>query len=479
MTASIIEQLPAEANAVNKMDEKSTQALPTETHLSWAQRWHEIRPYLIFALQSFMIQFLSGMNDSNLGIILPSMKAHYGLSQYVVSVIFLCNTAGYMFAAVMNGYLIRYFSQSKTALIGACSMIIGFLVNLFAVPFPVMCVFMTTIGFGIALTQAASNVVCGEMPYGTLMLSFLHAFYAAGGLIGPLMASGLLSSQKPWNTSYMVLCGLAGANAISIFICFRKLRTGSEMELDAEKEHMIQQQISPSAVTVAVKQDEESLDVKAEQKSQNLLAQAFKYRITAVGALFLLFYTGTEVTIGNWGFTYLISTRSTDTVAMAHIMSGYWAGICAGRLFLGFATTRFGEKRTVYGYLAMIVAMMMLLWFVPYIGANATALVITGIMLGPIFPTMITIAHQIVPTRLYATSVGFLSAFASAGTALFPYATGVLIGSEGVESMLPFCVAISTVMLITWFFIPDPRPPTKASAKLKTWIAHIRGGGHQ
>ncbi|KAI9492062.1 major facilitator superfamily domain-containing protein [Zychaea mexicana] len=385
-----------------------------------------------------MIQFVSGLNDGNLGIILPSIKAHYGLNQYVVSIIFLCNAAGYMTAAVLNGYLIRSTSQSKTALLGACSMIVGYLVNLFAVPFPVMCIFMTTIGFGIALTQAAANVVCGEMPYGMLMLSFLHAFYAGGALVGPLLASGLLSSQKPWNTSYMVFATTVAASTTT-----------------------------PS--------DQESMTCKeqANSKNTNLLSQIFKFRITSIGAVFLLFYTGTEVTIGNWGYTYLISTRSTDTNAMAHLMTGYWAGICAGRLFLGFATSRFGEKRMVYCYLAMIVVMMVLLWLLPYIGANATSLVITGIMLGPIFPTVVSVAHNIVPTHLYATCVGFLSAFASAGTALFPYATGVLIGAEGVSAMLPFCIATSCAMLIMWFFVPDPRPPTKFSAKMRTWKTQI------
>ena len=46
--------------------------------------------------------------------------------------------------------------------------------NLFAVPFPLICIFTTTIGFGNALTQAAANVVCGEMPYAMLALSFAH-----------------------------------------------------------------------------------------------------------------------------------------------------------------------------------------------------------------------------------------------------------------------------------------------------------------
>ncbi|CDH57842.1 major facilitator superfamily mfs_1 [Lichtheimia corymbifera JMRC:FSU:9682] len=481
------EHLPSPSGAplpteVMMHDDKSTmpngatagdgQPPPPLSHIhkrSWMERWQTIKPYFLPMIQAFFIQFITGINDSQLGIMLPSIKAHYGLSQYVVSIIFLCNTCGYMMAAVSNGFLIKYLSQAKTALIGSISMVLGFLVILFALPFPVMCVFMVAVGFGVALTQASSNVVCGEMPHNTLMLSFLHAFYGAGGLIGPLLASAILAQGQPWNTSYKVMCGFAGFNTLSILICYRKLRIRSEREADAAlAEKQLQNESNDDnnsdhdslgstcpTVVSSTEDDIESFDGKT--KEPNLLSQVLNYRICYVGCAFLLFYTGTEVTIGNWGYTFLITARSSDTVAMAHVMSGYWAGICAGRLFLGFVTSRFGEKRMVYVYLTIIVAMLILLWLIPYIGANATALVVTGFTLGPIFPTTVSVAHQIMPTKLYATAVGFLSAFASAGTAVFPYATGVLIGSQGVQAMLPFCVATSSCMWLLWLFMPDPR----------------------
>lgn len=80
----------------------------------------------------------------------------------------------FIIAAFANGYLVKHISQARTALLGSCSMVIGFLVVLFGVPFPVMCIFIVFVGLGVGLTQASSNVVCGELPYNTVMLSFLH-----------------------------------------------------------------------------------------------------------------------------------------------------------------------------------------------------------------------------------------------------------------------------------------------------------------
>ena len=45
-------------------------------------------------VQSFYMLFLVGANEANIGIIIPSLRVHYNLSQVVVSVIFLCVTFG-------------------------------------------------------------------------------------------------------------------------------------------------------------------------------------------------------------------------------------------------------------------------------------------------------------------------------------------------------------------------------------------------
>ena len=112
MVASIISQLPPESthHSTVQVNEKSIDLslTPTETEsLTWIQRWRCVSPYMVTAIQSFMIQFISGLNDGNLGIILPSIKAHYGLSQYVVSIIFLCNALGYI-----TGIYIMYIFHS-------------------------------------------------------------------------------------------------------------------------------------------------------------------------------------------------------------------------------------------------------------------------------------------------------------------------------------------------------------------------------
>ncbi|CAO3593869.1 unnamed protein product [Absidia cylindrospora] len=226
----------------------------------------------------------------------------------------------------------------------------------------------------------------------------------------------------------------------------------------SKKKENDEEQVETNSTTTTSKNKDDS----------QLISETLHQPILYAGAVFLLLYVGTEVCIGNWGYTFLITSRSSDTVAMARIMSGYWGGICAGRLFLGWLTLKVGEKRMIYGYVTVLIGMLLLLWLVPLVAVNATALVIIGITIGPLFPTTVALTSKVVPEHLRATTIGFLCAFGSGGSALFPYVGGVLIGSLGVGSLLPFCISLASMMLISWLFVPNP----DASKSAYQWLIY-------
>lgn len=70
----------------------------------------------------------------------------------------------------------------------------------------------------------------------------------------------------------------------------------------------------------------------------------------------------------------------------------------------------FGEKRMILVYLIVSCGMVILVWQATSIGTDAAGLVILGAVLGPMFPTAISVSHQVLPKHLHATAVGFLVA---------------------------------------------------------------------
>ena len=64
---------------------------------------------------------------------------------------------------------------------------------------------------------------------------------------------------------------------------------------------------------------------KEEQKAEgNVLFLALHQRVVWLAALFLLFYVGTEVSLGVWSFSFLIQARQGQLLISGWIVSGYW-----------------------------------------------------------------------------------------------------------------------------------------------------------
>ena len=75
---------------------------------------------------------------------------------------------------------------------------------------------------------------------------------------------------------------------------------------------------------------------------------------------------------------FLVSVRNGDPSKVGYIASGFWAGFTLGRVALADITHRFGERRMVFVYTALAVAMQLLFWLVPDITVNAVTVCFLG-----------------------------------------------------------------------------------------------------
>ncbi|CAO3670492.1 unnamed protein product [Umbelopsis ramanniana] len=407
---------------------------PTELIETDRQR---LRKTIFQILQCFYTVALMGLQDGNFGVILPRLKEYYSVSDSLISILFLLQAGGYFAMAFSNGWVVSKITQRGSLYLGCFMLVVGYIVILFGLPFPVMCVMMIIVGGGLSLSNAGCNVYIITAPYTTTVLNLLHACYGTGALIGPLMASSLLANNLSWRVSYMILAGLSGLSLLGIYINFRN----SEFEVHLEPEP----ESTPGSEEVTVKKD-------------GVFKQVLKQRVTHVCSVFLLLYVGTEVTFGSWSFSFLTEVRGGDPVKLGQVTSGYWAGLTFGRIFLGTITARFGEKRMVALYLVVTSAIIILIWQATPLAVDLTGLVILGMALGPIFPTTVSMVSQILPRYLHTTAIGFLVGLGQGGAALFPFVNGQIAGKAGIIGMMPFTLALSLAMLASWIFMPSNGP---------------------
>ncbi len=380
---------------------------------------------------SFVAFILIGASDGATGVLIPSMSAHYGVNKATISLLFLAGAAGYLLAAFNSGPLVGKLGQRLFLVVGVSSYLVGAAAFSLMPPFEVLLLAVVAIGFGAGNIDAGLNAYIAGLPNNTTTLNYLHAFYGAGAWIGPVIASGLLAAQFAWNSVYMVWVVLSLIVLVGFALAFRG---------------------QPSTTREAT-----------QRGGRSVMLAALRLRVVWLGAFFLLFYVGTEVSMGSWSFSFLTQTRHGSTLFSGWAVSGYWLGLTVGRLTMGFLARKVGNRRLIQGCIAGALLGLLIIWVAPNEAVSALGLGLTGFSLGPIFPTTIALMSGLVEPRILPSAVGFLASLGSLGAAFFPWLAGNLAQQVGLVVLLPYAMALTCVMLCIWLAL-QARPGSAAPA---------------
>jgi len=370
---------------------------------------------------SFFTFILIGINDGALGVLLPGMQTTYHAGKGTISLLFLAGTCGYFIASFNNGLLLEKLGNRRFLLLATLIMGLGFAILSSRPPFLLLLLGIVPIGFGVAMLDAGLNSYIARLPDNTARLNYLHAFYGIGALLGPLVASAFLALGWVWNSVYFIWIGMTIVVFTGIGLAFPR---------------------------------EEKPAHKEEQKVEgNVLILALRQRVVWLAAFFLLFYVGTEVSLGVWSFSFLLQERNGQILFSGWTVSGYWIGLTLGRLLLGRVAQRIGNRRLIEICLGGVVLGMLFMWLVPQFAIASLALFITGFCLGPIFPTTIALMSDTLPSRIVPSAIGFLASFGSMGAALLPLIAGNLAQHYGMWILLPYVIALTSIMLVLWIIM--------------------------
>ena len=276
----------------------------------------------------------------------------------------------------------------------------------------------------MGLIDAGLNSHVAGLPNNTALLNFLHAFFGVGALLGPLLATFVVTHELKWSTLYYLWVTVCVSLAVGFAAAFRGYGGPARHEEHSE-----------------------------EEKQGNVLAAALKLRVVWVAAFFLVVYVGVEVSLGSWAFSFLTEERHEAAEPAGWAVSGYWLGLTIGRVALGKVAEKMGNRRLIEMCLAGVVAGVLLVWLVPVGWAMSVGLWLVGFSLGPIFPTTIAMMSGMVQARVLPSAIGFVASFGSMGAALLPAAVGALAEHVGLWVLMPYCVALTGLMLWLWWVL--------------------------
>ena len=384
-------------------------------------RPHSLRWQISLAFFAFIV---IGANDGAIGVLIPSISGHYHVDKAIVSWLFLCSSAGYLLTAFNSGFLVKKLGLRHFLMLGVSALIVAAFSISIVPPFALLTLPFFLAGFGIAALDTGLNAYIASLPHSATRLNYLHAFYGAGALLGPIIASTILVVGLTWNYVYSLWLILSLFFFFGVLWAFRQQDTGP----DSQAQDDIQGQTSS-------------------------MGNVLRLPIAWIVAFFLFFYVGAEVSLGIWSYSFLIEQRHQPVLFSAWVVSGYWIGLTLGRIVLAKLVSWLSERVAIQ--ICVIGAMLgiCLTWLIPSGITSAIGLCLTGFCLGPIFPTTIALLPQLFAKRLLATAIGLVIGLACLGGTLFPWLSGNLAQAFGIWIILPHAIALTVMMFLLWMLV--------------------------
>ncbi|KAJ8132971.1 hypothetical protein O1611_g650 [Lasiodiplodia mahajangana] len=387
---------------------------------------------LIVAGYSF---FCAGVSDGTLGPLIPYILSSFHIGTGEIAIIYGTTFAGWVLAAATNPILTAQLTLGQLLLIGAVLQLIAQALRPWS-PLAVFCVSFLFQSLGMAYQDAHSNTFVSNLnnvPH--RWLSFIHACYALGTFIGPLIATAIANSPNSsaidgWKRVYFVLIGVSVLNVAGVMMAFRDTLYS---RLHAKGE---------------------SRGQKRSQLALVAMVRLLKSKTLWLLSMFYFFELGATFTAGGWVVEFLTTVRGGKLSSVGYIPTGFYGGLLAGRLLLPEPTFRFGEQRMILVYSAACAALQLIFWLQPSIVGSAIALSFIGFFSGPFFATGMSVASKLFPRESQPAALGFIFVLAQAGGAIFPSITGLIATSAGVAVLQPIVLALFVVGGVTWWLVP-------------------------
>jgi fucose permease len=387
-------------------------------------------PPVVLSYATFV---LVGIGAGGSGVLLLAQMSDYGVDRTTIGSTFFTLSAGYVLAGLATGWLIERLGIRMTLTAGGGAFALSGFYLAIRPPFAAFVLVQLVTGLGLGVLESALNVYLVGLPDATARLNRLHAFFGVGALIGPVFADRIVAVTS-WTVVWLVMALACVALVAGFLGTFR----------------------SP-AVAVPVPTDPAAADPvpagsASDPAARGLLRAALREPGVLLGVAMLFVYVGLEMSMGNWGFGYLVQARGLAASLAGYAVSGYWLGLTLGRFLIIPVTAKLGVTTVgmMYGCLAGVAAAATLAWLSPTVGVTIGALVLLGFFLGPIFPTTMAIAPLLTKPRLAPTAIGVINGASVVGGAALPWVAGALGQSSGVWTLLPYTLTLAALQFVVW-----------------------------
>ncbi|HSF02946.1 MAG TPA: MFS transporter, partial [Solirubrobacterales bacterium] len=306
-----------------------------------------------------VLAFVSlGLPDGVLGVAWPSMRGALGLGLAELGGLLAAAMVGYLVSASASGTLVARLGVGRLLLVSSLVMTTSSLGYGLAPGRPVALGAALLAGLGGGAIDAGINAYAARR-FPPRLVTWLHACYGVGAMLGPLLITGVMASGWSWRVGYGILAAGLGAMALA----FAATRSAWD---------------APGASTQSA-----APQGPAATLGETLACPAMWLSLT----LFFL-YTGLEVTAAQWTYSLLTEARDLDMRAAGLAVSAYWASLSLGRVVFGALATRHRPERLLRVSLALSSGASALIWWASEPVTGLVGLAALGFAFAPIYPLL-------------------------------------------------------------------------------------------
>jgi len=337
------------------------------------------------------------------------IRAFYKVSLSQLGWLPLATMCGFFVAVLAAGAYSDRRGKLPAISSGCAAMCLGAALFALANDFRIAVLAAVIMGIGGGLSEGTSMALISDLHHGprrTSMMNLSQATFGVGAVTAPFMMNRLIAAHIDWRWGYAIIAATCAASAIVALVA---LAMRHERPIGAH----------------------ESANWRANLSETLVLC-------LSVG---VMLYVGAELGQSNWMSVYLKDDLGASPALAAASPSLLWIGITLGRTSIALVSRWLSD-------------IAILRWSLALAGLSQIALLISGrptealiaafclgIFLGPVFPTITSIAGTAYPEKSGAV-LAIIVASGSLGHAIFTPAIGVAGDHLGIRGALWTCFAL-------------------------------------
>lgn len=369
----------------------------------------------------YIAMFFAGVGSVMYTVMLPHIVSAYSLKLTQSGLIIPFLALGEFTAILLGGLIVERVKKVNLILLS----FIGFVAMFFLIGgkpprlYGILSAYFAIGMCGNILNIAASSYIADAYPMNrSAYLNILHSMYALGSLLGPLYCTSILNSGFEWNEAYLKFA----------LICLPII-------------------IFYAPVTLRHKDCRTADKPQVQHKTKIFNFTLLRDRRILLLSVMSMVYIGYCYSYNTWFPSYMSGFLRFDKTFISFIITGYWAGVVAGRLIYPLLARHVAAKRYLFfGNMAGGIILLCGVW----IGLPVLLMVsifVTGLVTSINNPLILAIACDLYPLNAgSATTITYMAG--GLGGIIAPLLMGKAAGYFPFTSIIMFIPVILVLVAL-------------------------------